>query len=90
MKSIAFSSFSLIYILVLYINQIKTEYVDLSFSKQEPIEVEDLCLRRPYHKTAEPYYFIPVLRSKLKEVGEKYSFPSRCFKKNIINSTKFQ
>ena len=74
----------LIYILVLYINQIKTEYVDLSFSKQEPIEVEDLCLRRPYHKTAEPYYFIPVLRSKLKEVGEKYSFPSRCFKKNII------
>ena len=84
MKSIAFSSFSLIYILVLYINQIKTEYVDLSFSKQEPIEVEDLCLRRPYHKTAEPYYFIPVLRSKLKEVGEKYSFPSRCFKKNII------
>ncbi len=37
MKSIAFSSFSLIYILVLYINQIKTEYVDLSFSKQEPI-----------------------------------------------------
>ena len=73
-------------IFFLSINQIFSDNinVDLTFAKYEPIELEDLCLKRPYHKTAEPYYFIPVIRSKLKDVGEKYSFPSRCFKKNIV------
>ena len=28
--------------------------IDLKFGKSEPVEVEDQCLRRPYHKTAEP------------------------------------
>ena len=72
------------FVLLISLNVIIASKVDLSFSKKEPIEVEDVCLRRPYHKTAEPYYFVPVIRAKLKEVGDKYSFPSRCFKKNII------
>ena len=71
-------------ILLLSENQIISVSVDLSFSKKEPIDLEDLCLTRPYHKTSEPWYFTPMFRAKLKEVGEKYSFPSRCFKKNIV------
>ena len=62
---------------------------NIPLSKKEPVEVEDQCLRRPYHKTAEPYYFIPVLRAKLKEIGESFSFPSRCFKKNVISYKEF-
>ena len=56
----------------------------VNFGKKEPIEVEDYCLWRPYHKRAEPFYFLPVLRAKLKNVGDKFSFPSRCFAKNIV------
>ena len=58
--------------------------IDLKFGKSDPIENEDLCLRRPYHKTAEPWYWAPVFRAKMKKVGEKYSFKSRCFEKNIV------
>ena len=54
---------------------------DLNFAKSAPVELEDLCLRRPYHRQAEPWYWAPVFRAKLKTVGEKYSFPSRCFEK---------
>ena len=57
---------------------------DLTFAKKEPKELEDLCLRRPYAKQAEPWYWAPILRAKLKSVGEKYSFPSRCFAKNVV------
>jgi hypothetical protein len=71
-------------ILILSENQIVSVSVDLSFSKKEPVELEDLCLKRPYHNRVEPYYFVPILRAKLKEVGDKFSFPSRCFKKNIV------
>ena len=73
------------FIIFLLLNQTFSTTVDLSFGKKDVIELEDLCLKRPYHKTSEPYYFIPILRAKLKEVGEKYSFPSRCFKKNIVS-----
>ena len=82
MKIVTFLS---IFILFLSINQMIAVNVDLSFAKKEPIELEDLCLRRPYRKTSEPYYFIPALRAKLKEVRDKYSFPSRCFQKNIVS-----
>ena len=58
---------------------------DLNFAKSAPVELEDLCLRRPYHKQAEPWYWAPVFRAKLKTVGEKYSFSSRCFEKNIVS-----
>ena len=58
--------------------------IDLNLSKKEPVELEDLCLRRPYHKTAEPWYFAPMFRAKMKTVGEKYSFASRCFAKNVV------
>ena len=58
---------------------------DLSFANKEIIENEDLCLRRPYHKQAEPFYFVPALRAKLLQVGDKFSFPSRCYKKNIVS-----
>ena len=58
--------------------------VDLTFAKTEPKELEDLCLRRPYPRQAEPWYWAPMFRAKLKSVGEKYSFPSRCFAKNIV------
>lgn len=73
----------LIFIVILSNNIIIS--IDLSFGKKEPVELEDLCLRRPYHKTDEPWYFVPMFRAKLKEVGEKYYFPSRCFKKNIVS-----
>ena len=73
-----------ILILFTIINQFNSSSIDLSFSKKEIIELEDTCLKRPYHKTAEPFYFVPALRAKLKEVGDKYSFPSRCFQKNIV------
>ena len=58
---------------------------DFSFASKEIIENDDLCLKRPYWKTAEPFYFFPVLRAKLYQVGDKFSFPSRCFKKNIVS-----
>jgi len=80
MKSFFYS----LLLIFLSINIIISVEVDLSFGKNEPEELEDLCLRRPYHKTAEPYYFFPVLRAKLKDVGEKYAFPSRCFKRNVV------
>ena len=80
MKSFFYS----LLLILLSINIIISVEVDLSFGKNEPKELEDLCLRRPYHKTAEPYYFIPALRAKLKDVGEKYAFPSRCFKRNVV------
>ena len=84
MKSVKF--YFLKYVLIiLSLNQIISVKVELSFAKNEPIEMEDLCLKRPYYKTAEPYYFIPVIRARLYEVGEKYSFSSRCFKKNIVS-----
>ena len=73
------------FIIILLLSQTLSVNVDLSFGKKDVVELEDFCLNRPYHKTAEPYYFSPVLRAKLKEVGEKYSFPSRCFKKNIVS-----
>ncbi len=47
-------------------------------------ENEDLCLLRPNMTSDEPFYFAPVLRAKLKEVGEKQSYPSYCFKKNVV------
>ena len=78
-----------LFLLFSFLNQSISVTLDLSFSKKEPVEVEDQCLRRPYHKTAEPYYFIPVLRAKLKEIGESFSFPSRCFKKNVISYKEF-
>ena len=65
-------------------NQILSDSVDLSFARKAPVELEDLCLRRPYHKTAEPWYWAPVFRAKMKTVGEKYSFSSRCFEKNTV------
>ena len=71
-------------LIFLSINIIISVEGKLSFGKNEPKELEDLCLRRPYHKTAEPFYFFPVLRAKLKDLGEKYAFPSRCFKRNIV------
>ena len=84
MKSFLCFSFT-IFIIFLSKNQIISIKIDLSFSKKEPIEIEDACLKRPYMKTDEPYYFIPALRAKLKEVGEIFSFPSRCFKKNVVS-----
>ena len=72
-------------ILILLISDSFSVSIDLNFSKKEPVELEDLCLRRPYHKTAEPWYWAPVLRAKLKSVGEKYSFQSRCFAKNVVS-----
>ena len=83
MKSLLLYAFILI--ILLSENKIISVSVDISLPKKEPKELEDLCLRRPYHKTAEPWYFVPMFRAKLKEVGEKYSFPSRCFKKNIVS-----
>jgi len=74
-----------IFLIVLLLNKTISVTVDLSFAKNEPKELEDLCLKRPYHKTSEPYYFVPMFRAKMKEVGEKYTFPSRCFKKNIVS-----
>jgi hypothetical protein len=73
-----------ILIIFISISQLLSSNIDLSFSKKEPIELEDKCLKRAYHKTGEPFYFFPVLSAKLKEVGDKYSFPSRCFGKNIV------
>ena len=65
-----------IYLLItfLFISPIFAHDIDLSFAKKEIIENEDLCLRRPYHNRAEPLYFFPVVRAKLKEtVVSNYS-----------------
>ena len=72
-------------ILFLFLIPILCDNVDLSFANKPIIENEDLCLKRPYWKTAEPLYFFPVVKAKLLSVGEKYSFQSRCFKKNIVS-----
>ena len=53
------------------------------FSAQEIIENEDLCLKRPNMDSDEPFYFAPVLRAKLINVGDQFAFPSSCFKRNI-------
>ena len=76
---------SSIIILLLCLIPIFSSEPDLSFANKEIIENEDLCLRRPYHKQAEPFYFVPALRAKLLQVGDKFSFPSRCYKKNIVS-----
>jgi len=55
----------------------------LLISSQELIENEDLCLRRPNMDSDEPFYFAPVLRAKLINVGDQFAFPSSCFKRNI-------
>ena len=55
----------------------------LFFSAQEVIENEDLCLKRPNVDSDEPFYFAPVLRAKLINVGDQFAFPSSCFKRNI-------
>ena len=73
-----------ILITFLFLVQIFTEEADFSFAKKEIIENEDVCLRRPYWKRAEPLYCFPIVRAKLKEVGDKFSFKSRCFDKNIV------
>ena len=75
--------FSLL-ILLIFQKEILSVTIDLNFSKKEPVELEDLCLRRPYHKTAEPWYWAPMFRAKMKTVREKYSFASRCFAKNVV------
>ena len=80
-----FYTFFSLLILLLSNSQILSVDIDLSFSKSAPVELEDLCLKRPYHKTAEPWYFVPMFRAKMKTVGEKYSFSSRCFAKNIVS-----
>ena len=72
-------------LLILLLQNILSVSVDISFPKKDPVELEDLCLKRPYHYRAEPWYFTPMFRAKLKTVGERYSFPSRCFKKNIVS-----
>ena len=72
-------------IIFLLFNYRLTAEIDFSFDKKEIIENEDLCIRRPYWRTAEPFYFIPVLRAKMFEVGDKFSFSSRCFSKNIVS-----
>ena len=72
-------------IIILSITSIFSISPDLSFANKAIIENEDLCLKRPYHNTAEPFYFFPVLRAKLLQVGDKFSFPSRCYKKNIVS-----
>ena len=72
-------------IISLYLIQSTLSKPDLSFAKKEIIENKDLCLKRPYHKQAEPFYFIPVLRARLLKRGDKFSFPSRCYKKNIVS-----
>ena len=76
---------NILLIIFLLLSSILCIEIDLSFNKKEIIENEDLCLRRPYWKTAEPFYFIPVLRAKMLEVGDKFSFSSRCFKQNIVS-----
>jgi hypothetical protein len=77
---------NILLIFVISLSQIfSLDSMDLTFSKNEPVELEDLCLRRPYYWTAEPGYFVPILRAKMKAVGEKYSFSSRCFAKNIVS-----
>ena len=53
------------------------------FTTQEIIENEDLCLKRPNMDSDEPFYFAPVLRAKLKKVGDQFAFPSSCFKRNV-------
>ena len=53
------------------------------FSYQEIIENEDLCLKRPNMDSDEPFYFAPVLRAKLINVGDQFAFPSSCFKRNV-------
>jgi len=55
----------------------------LLLSVQEVIENEDLCLKRPNVDSDEPFYFAPVLRAKLINVGDQFAFPSSCFKRNI-------
>jgi hypothetical protein len=55
----------------------------LLFSYQEIIENEDQCLKRPNMDSDEPFYFAPVLRAKLINVGDQFAFPSSCFKRNI-------
>ena len=52
-------------------------------SYQEIIENEDLCLKRPNMDSDEPFYFAPVLRAKLINVGDQFAFPSSCFKRNV-------
>ena len=52
--------FSLL-IILLYLNPIISDIPDLSFANKEIIENDDLCLKRPYHKRAEPFYFFPAL-----------------------------
>ena len=79
------SRFLHIFLIFLFLVQIISEdAVDFSFAKKDIIENEDQCLRRPYWKQPEPFYFFPVIRAKLKEVGDKFSFKSRCFDKNIV------
>ena len=79
------SRFLHIFLIFLFLVQIiSEEAVDFSFAKKDIIENEDQCLRRPYWKQPEPFYFLPVIRAKLKEVGDKFSFKSRCFDKNIV------
>ena len=80
-----FFAFCSILILLISNSLVISVEIDLSFSKSEPVELEDLCLKRPYHKTDEPWYWIPMFRAKMKTVGEKYSFSSRCFAKNIVS-----
>ena len=55
----------------------------LLFSSQEIIENEDQCLKRPNMDSDEPFYFAPVLRAKLINVGDQFAFPSSCFKRNV-------
>ena len=58
--------------------------IEIEFSKKEPIHVEDACQKRPYVYSPEPLYFIPAQRAKLFDVGEQYSFSSRCFANNLV------
>ena len=53
MKSLILYAFILI--ILLSENKIISVSVDISLPRKEPKELEDLCLRRPYHKTAEPW-----------------------------------
>ena len=72
-------------LLLLLLIPILCQSPNFPFASKEIIENEDLCLKRPYWKTDEPFYFFPVLRAKLLKVGDKFSFSSRCFQKNIVS-----
>ena len=58
--------------------------IEIRFNKKQPVHNPDLCQNRPYVYSPEPLYFIPVQRAKLFDVGEQYSFESRCFSNNIV------